>query len=425
MVKRVYLDSIGCRLNRSEIDGLARQLTDHGHRLVLNPAEANVIVLNTCAVTQEAERKSRQRASKLHRAAPAADLLLTGCLAALEPTQVARLPGVSHVADNRQKNDILSLLELDRPTAATLPIGMIPGGRTRAFVKVQDGCDNQCAYCVTTIARGPGSSRPPEQVLREIEALVTAGYQEVVLTGVNMGSYRWQADTLQQTDLAALVRSILSRTTVRRLRLSSVEPWDVNPGIIRLWQNPRVCRQLHLPLQSGSASVLRRMIRPISPEAYRQLAESALSAVTDLALTTDVIVGFPGESENEFEESLDLVREIPFSRLHVFGFSPRPGTVAARMDNHLAPQAVRERSQHMRALGRQKQDAFLRRFVGHTMDVLWESRVRSDDDPPAWRGHTDNYIAVTAQSPTPLHNRIRPTLLSHIVQGGMHGQVQG
>ena len=424
---RIYLDSTGCRLNQSEMESLARQLAGQGRQIVAAPAQADLCILNTCAVTREAERKSRQMVRRVARAArhanPDVQVLLTGCYATLSPAEMSALPGVSRVVNNVEKEKLLTILEPDGQAPAE-PTWQLPDGRTRALVKVQDGCDNRCTFCVTTIARGPGRSRPPAEVLAEIQALQAAGYQEAVLTGVHLGSYGQErgGGKRQGTTLQTLIQTILSQTSIPRLRLSSLEPWDLEPAFFELWQNPRLCRQLHLPLQSGSAGVLRRMGRRTMPGAYRALATAALDAIPDLALTTDLIVGFPGESEAEFEQSLAFVREIEFARLHVFGYSPRPGTAAARMEGQLPRSIIKERSKNMRELGTQKQELFLRRFLGRTLDVLWESPAGEN----LWRGHTDNYIRVTAASPNGelLCNTITPTSLIEVRPGGIVGSVK-
>ncbi len=425
---RIYLDSIGCRLNQSEMESLARQLAGRGHTLASSPAKADRCILNTCSVTREAERKSRQAARRIRRANPDTQLLITGCYATLCPDQAAAVEGVTQVVANPQKQNILAILDPDQQSTERGACWRLPGGRTRAFVKVQDGCDNRCSYCITTIARGEGRTRPLADVVGEIQALESAGYQEVVLTGVHVGSYgrdRASRDGSGQSrapNLRRLIQTILSETGIPRLRLSSLEPWNLDSDLLDLWQNPRLCRQLHLPLQSGSASVLRRMGRRTTPEAYRWLAEAALDTIPDLALTTDIIVGFPGESDSEIEASLEFVRQLDFARLHVFGYSRRPGTRAAQMEGQLPRALVRKRSRLMRALGRQKQEAFLRRFLGRTMEVLWESTVSDNGSRGLWRGHTGNYIQVTADAAGErLWNSITPTLLTGLRPGGMWG----
>jgi threonylcarbamoyladenosine tRNA methylthiotransferase MtaB len=414
----IYISSIGCRLNHSEMESLARQLAGHGHSLADSAAEAELCVLNTCAVTGEAERKSRQAARRLHRDNPRAQLVLTGCYATLCPA-AAELPGAPWIVGNEEKSRLAAVLGLEAPEVVC-PVWQLPGGRTRAFVKVQDGCDNRCTYCITTIARGPSRSRPLREVITEIQALETAGYQEVVLTGVHLGSYRRDTGECSKGgSLTALVRAILSETGIRRLRLSSLEPWDLEPGFFSVWQESRLCRQLHLPLQSGSSSVLQRMGRQTTPQAYRALAESALTLIPELALTTDIIVGFPGETRDEFQATVDLVRDLDFARLHVFGYSPRPGTAAAQMATQVPGPVKAERGRLMRELGCQKQEAFQRRFLGQEMEVLWEAR----GEDGFYQGHTGNYLRVRAASGRSLRNTITPTLLTELRSDGVWGIV--
>ncbi len=414
----IYVSSIGCRLNRSEMESLARQLAGQGHTLADSVAEAELCVLNTCAVTCEAERKSRQAARRLHRDNPHAQLVLTGCYATLCPA-AAELPGAPRIVGNQEKGRLPAVLGLDGPEAVS-PMWSLPGGRTRAFVKVQDGCDNRCTYCVTTIARGPSRSRPLREVISEIQALETAGYQEVVLTGVHVGSYGHDTGPASgRASLSMLVKAILSETGIRRLRLSSLEPWDLEPEFFSLWQEPRLCRQLHLPLQSGSSSVLRRMGRQTTAQAYGALAQRALILIPGLALTTDIIVGFPGETQAEFRATMDLVRDIDFARLHVFGYSPRPGTAAAQMTPQVPGSIKVQRGRLMRELGRQKQEAFQRRFLGQEMEVLWEAR----GEDGFYRGLTGNYLRVGTASDRQLRNTITPTQLTELRTDGVWGVV--
>jgi threonylcarbamoyladenosine tRNA methylthiotransferase MtaB len=288
-------------------------------------------------------------------------------------------------------------------------------GRTRAFVKAQDGCDNRCTFCVTTLARGPARSRLQAQVIAEVNALVKAGYQEVVLTGVHLGAYGHDLD--QRTGLHALVSGLLAETDVPRLRLSSLEPWDLSPDFFDLWADARLCRQLHLPLQSGCDAVLRRMGRHATSADFTALVDAARARIPGLALTTDLIVGFPGETEAEFQASYDLVASMDFARLHVFPYSPRPGTAAARMPDPVPKSVKVERGRLMRQLGARQSRRFRNRFLGRTLPVLWESSQGED----VWHGLTDNYLSVTASCAANLANRITPTRLVKTSKGGVWG----
>ncbi|MCX8068564.1 MAG: tRNA (N(6)-L-threonylcarbamoyladenosine(37)-C(2))-methylthiotransferase MtaB [Anaerolineae bacterium] len=430
-MSRVFLQSLGCRLNQSEIEALARQLAAQGHVIVDEPALADICVVNTCAVTAEAERKTRHLLRALARANPQARIAVLGCAATLRKEELASFPNVAWVLPNEEKERAVEALAL---TPTPLPPSPSPAlqergrgwpegpgegvrARTRAFVKIQDGCDNACTYCIVHILRGPVRSRPVEEVIADIAARVEEGYQEAVLTGVNIGAY---GQDLGMTDgLARLVEAILSRTTLPRLRLSSIEPWDVSPALLSLWSDRRLCRQLHLPLQSGCEATLRRMGRRMTAAAYARLVETARAAIPDLAVTTDIIVGFPGETEEEFAESLAFVERVEFARLHVFPFSPRPGTPAARMSGQVPDPVLRERAARMRDLGEVLAARFRRQFLGREMEVLWERRRRDG----LWHGLTDNYLQVVTACPADLHNRITRTRLVQEEDGFLVGEV--
>jgi len=419
----IYLTYLGCRLNESEIEELAWRFAERGHSVVDDPAQADVGVVNTCTVTGEAGRKSRQLVSRLARLNPDLRIAVTGCHATMVPGEVVCLPNVVWVVDNADKERLADLVV---PGVEAAPSRHEPGprhlgpgtlGRTRAFVKVQDGCDNRCTFCITTIARGAGRSRPLDQIVAEIQELVEAGFREVVLTGVHLGSYGRNGG--RANGLGRLVTALLSVTDVQRLRLSSLEPWDLSPTFFELWDDPRMCRQLHLPLQSGCDSTLRRMARRTTTHDFSALVAAARACIPDLALTTDVIVGFPGESESDFQASYRFVEKLDFARLHVFQYSPRPGTAAARMPAQVPVEVKVARSRAMRQLGARQARAFHRRFVDRTLPVLWET----SKDGAVWRGLTDNYLTVTTTSQTNLANCITQTRLVRAVGQALQGEV--
>jgi len=418
---RVHVSSLGCKLNQSEMDGLAARLQAAGHELVASPAEADLCVLNTCAVTHVAAQKSRQAVRRLHRDNPAARLVITGCYVEMSPAAVRDLPGVEVVAGNRAKDRLLDDLFAPLPSVPVLPPTLRP--RTRALVKIQDGCDNTCTYCIIRLARGEQRSRPAGEILDEVRARLAAGYQEIVLTGVHVGAYgRDRTGNRRELDLWGLVSLLLGETAVPRLRLSSVEPWDLPGEALDLWQDARLCRHLHLPLQSGSAATLRRMGRRYDPAGFVALASAARAAVPGLALTSDLIVGFPGETEAEFEESLALVQAMGFARVHVFPFSSRPGTPAAFMPGQVPPGIKAERAAMMREAGAAAELAFARQFLGQTVRVLWES-VRPGDDGPVWSGLTDNYLHVKGAHAGDLRNTFGLVRVTGSVPGGLWGEI--
>jgi len=426
---RIHLHSIGCRLNQAEIETMARQLAAGGHTLTADAAEADTVIINTCAVTAEAARDARNLTRRFARANEAVDIVLTGCYATLAPSELASLPRVARVVSNDHKDRIPLLLDPglpDQPAFDREPLARDPLagsiGRTRGFIKVQDGCDNRCTFCVTTIARGEGRSRPLPEVVAEVQELAAAGYQEVVLSGVHLGSYG--RDLGQAGGLRDLVAALLADTGVPRIRLSSLEPWDVAPGFFDLWANPRLLPHLHLPLQSGSDRVLRRMARRTTRAAFRALAEDSRAAIPDLNLSTDLIAGFPGETEAEFAETLEYVESLAFGRLHVFSYSPRPGTAAARMPDQVPGPVKKERAARLIALGERLSADFHGRYDGATRPVLWEMATGAEPEGLRWMGYTDNYIRVTAVGPVDLMNRVTPVRLAAPRADGMVGELE-
>jgi len=415
---RIYLETTGCRLNQSEVEAMARQFRRAGHELVSAAGEADLCVVNTCAVTRQAAGDSRGLIRRLNRANPSARIVATGCYAQLAPQAVGDLPGVAQIVSNLDKDRLVPLtLGADaaaapfdaEPLACDFAAGAL--GRTRAFVKAQDGCDNRCTFCVTTLARGPGRSRPLDEVTAEIRALAAAGYQEAVLTGVHLGSYG--RDHGERDGLARLVRAVLERTPIVRLRLSSLEPWDLAPDFFALWENPRLCRHLHLPLQSGCDATLRRMGRRTSQTAFGALVESARAQIPDLALSTDVIVGFPGETEDEFAQSAAFVRSLDFMKLHVFRYSARPGTAAARMPGHVPPAAMKARSAALLVLSDEGARRYAARWLGREVEVLWEQAAGAQNS-----GLTDTYLRVHMSSLLALTNTLTRVRVVGLAEGG-------
>ena len=426
---RIRLESIGCRLNIGEIDAMARRLADAGHRIVRSGERAELCILNTCTVTTIASKKSRQLIRQLRRADPGAAIVVTGCDAELAP-QESVAAGVDFLVSNADKDRLLELIqssgilqEPDLDPDEASPFGPGESTRTRAFLKVQDGCDNRCAFCVITIARGAGRSLSAESVLNEVRSVRRLGYQEVVISGVHLGSYGH--DLGNKRGLQSLVMRILDETDVPRLRLSSLEPWDLDAAFFDVFVSPRLQPHVHLPLQSGCDATLRRMARRTSNREFSNLVADLRSSVPDVSVSTDVIVGFPGESEEEFEQSLAFVEEMAFSRLHVFRYSRREGTPAADMPAQVPGPVAQERSRRMHQLAIVLERGFNSRSVGREVEVLWETSEESGDGL-RWSGLTPNYIRVTATtSPDEdLLNRIIPTSIIGVVPGGVVGRIR-
>ncbi len=409
---KVHLSTLGCRLNQSEIDRMARQFVRRGDQIVESPEEADLFVVNTCAVTQEATRSSRQLIARLHRASPDAKIAVTGCYVNIAPDEIGTMSGVTTLVDNFAKESLVSILtgepvaDLEsydeEPLARELLAGAV--GKTRAFIKVQDGCDRKCSFCVTRIARGKGRSRPLNEIVTEIQQLHSIGYQEAVLTGVHLGSY---GDDLGYIHgLYTLIQAVLERTDIPRLRLSSLEPWGITPGFFSLWEDPRLCRHLHLPLQSGCDATLRRMIRRTSQAEFREIVETARTYVPDIAISTDVIVGFPGETDEEFAISRNFVEEMNFSALHIFRYSKRPGTAAVRLPGQVSDEVKRQRSDELHAIGERSKLRFASGFTGKTMPVLWEAISGATEAGFLNTGYTDNYLRVRYVAPQVMTNQI-------------------
>ncbi|MGD0004560.1 MAG: tRNA (N(6)-L-threonylcarbamoyladenosine(37)-C(2))-methylthiotransferase MtaB [Anaerolineaceae bacterium] len=422
---KVYLDTIGCRLNQSEIEKLASQFRAAGHEVVASPSAADLVVVNTCAVTTEAASDSRQKIRQAHKAGQA-EIIVTGCWATLEPSAAQSMPAVTRVFSNPLKSKLVSeVLDLpgqgfDHEPLARHPL---PGihQRTRAFIKVQEGCDNFCTFCITSLLRGKSTSTPVKEVLQDIRSALDGGTQEIVLTGVQLGA--WGQDFDPPSSLEWLVRKILAETEIPRLRLSSLEPWNLNVPFFSLWENPRLCRHLHLPLQSGCEATLKRMGRNITPAAYASLVSLARQISPKIAITTDMITGFPGETAEEFAESLAFVKEIEFASGHVFHYSARPGTPATRLPGQVPVPLLKERSAEIRKLINVSSLHYQQSFVGKTLSVLWESAKEQPGSGWLLEGHSDNYLRIIASSDRDLWNQISPVLVDEIQEEGCKGRI--
>jgi threonylcarbamoyladenosine tRNA methylthiotransferase MtaB len=422
---KVYLDSIGCRLNQSEIEKIASQFRFAGHEIVETAGEADLVVVNTCTVTSQAASDSRQKIRQAARAGDA-EILVTGCWSTLEPQNALDLPGVRQVIPNPEKDHLVSAyLKLPEEVFDLEPLARepLPGLhlRTRAFLKVQDGCDNHCTFCITRIARGGGHSVPLAQVIREVQAAQQGGVNEVVLSGVHLGS--WGSDLVEPMHLFHLIDAILKQTDIPRLRLSSLEPWDLPDEFFGLWENPRMCRHLHLPLQSGSAAVLHRMARKTTPESFAGLVEQARCAAPEMAITTDLITGFPGETEDEFNEGLRFVEQIHFASGHVFPYSERPGTPATRLPGAVPHSVRKQRGALLRDVLSRSSQQYRQNQVGNEVSVLWEAT--DSTGPQGWRLHglTDHYLKVSAYSSRRLWNQFNRVRLEELTEDGLLGTI--
>ncbi|MDD5320228.1 MAG: tRNA (N(6)-L-threonylcarbamoyladenosine(37)-C(2))-methylthiotransferase MtaB [Methylococcales bacterium] len=395
---KVHLKTLGCRLNEAELETWAQAFQKSGHQITRQAQAANLIVINSCAVTQDAARKSRNLIRKIHRDNPQAKLVVSGCYATLNQDEAASLMGVDLVVSNKDKEQLvektLTGLNMDAmPAMSTEPgeISLFTRGRQRAFVKVQDGCRYRCTFCIVTVARGEEVSRPVHLVIDEINALQKQGINEVILTGVHLGGYGSDLDN----NLAGLIKAILAETDIPRLRLGSLEPWELPGDFFELFRNPRLMPHLHLPLQSGSDTVLRRMARRCKTEEFADIVGKLRTQIPHFNITTDIIAGFPGETEQEWQNSFDFIKQTGFGHIHIFTYSSREGTKAATLPNQVADEIKRQRSRQLHQLADEMKLKFCRDNIGNEFPVLWEGYSEPlENGKLRVFGYTPNYLRV-------------------------------
>jgi threonylcarbamoyladenosine tRNA methylthiotransferase MtaB len=398
-----YVENFGCRATQADGAAIERQFRERGLEPAGASSQAQIVVLNTCTVTASADQDARATIRRIHRENPNCQIVVTGCYAQRAPEEIAAMPGVTQVIGNSHKHRLAeiaggSFVPLDslknehsicvsdifaHTELLAAPVFEAANERTRPNLKVQDGCDNRCSFCVIPYVRGSSRSLPLARILEEVTALVEAGYREVVISGINLG--RWGRDlpsprgfhgprqptTNDQRRLEFLVRSILLHTSLEKLRISSVEPMDWGDELIQLVAgSPRIAKHAHVPMQSGSDLILRKMHRKYRPWHYREKIEKIRAAMPSAAIGADVMVGFPGESDADFQETRRLVAELPFTYLHVFTYSPRPGTPAATMHDQVPVSLARERNRILRELAATKKLAFMRSFIGQPIEAI-------------------------------------------------------
>ena len=427
---RIHLSALGCRLNEAELEQWASAFDNAGDQISSTAEDADILVLNTCAVTKEAVRKSRQRVQRLHRANPNAKLVVSGCYSSLESPQALAELGIDLVVPNTEKDNLVTLTRAEfqqpaMPQSATVPAetALFQRNRQRAFIKIQDGCRYRCTFCIVTVARGAERSRDVETLVSEVQALSESGIHEVVLTGVHVGGYGSDMDT----NLFNLVTALLNNTDIARIRFASVEPWDLSPEFFTLFANPRVQPHMHLPLQSGSDTVLRRMARRCKTADFRQLADQLRDQIPDFNITTDIIVGFPGETEQEWHESLEFIDSMDFGHIHIFCYSERDGTKAATLPNSVPKPVRTQRSKKLHAAAAAQKQRVLNKMLTLSEDktphVLWERGEKQPDGQYKHWGYTPNYLKVCTTCDQNLTNLVLPTRLVGLEQGVIRGTV--
>lgn len=401
---QVYLTSLGCRLNEAELQTWAYQFNRAGCSIASKAEDAQLIVMNSCAVTQEAVRKSRQSVRRLKRNNPDAKLIVSGCYASLNAEEAADLLGVDLVVTNVDKDKLCNLsLDLLASTSHAAnqaefeqqPPVLFQLGRQRAFIKVQDGCRYRCTFCIVTIARGEEVSRPVAEIIDEINRLGKQNIQEIVLTGVHLGGY---GDDLH-SDLPSLIQTIIDETDIPRIRMGSLEPWELNDSFFGLFENPRIMPHMHLPMQSGSDSVLQRMARRCKTEDFATMIGNMRAAIPNLNITTDMITGFPGETDAEWQQTLEFVEHMEFGGIHIFPYSPREGTRAATLPNQISPAMRKSRASQLADLTRQLKVNRMQTMLNQTVSVLWESeKYQATEEKTLNFGYTPNYVRVAIDS---------------------------
>jgi len=406
---RVHLKTLGCRLNEAELESWARDFRAQGFTITNDATEADLVVVNSCAVTEEAVRKSRKLMRRTHRDHPGARLVMSGCYASLSPEQAAAELGIDQLVANPEKERLVPLViqALQLPTMPTIAMepaaqSLLGRNRQRAFIKVQDGCRYRCTYCIVTLARGEEYSRPVSDVVAEINQLAQTGIKEVVLAGVHLGGFGSDINS----SLKQLVTRVLADTDMPRIRLGSLEPWDLPEDFWGLFQNPRLMPHLHLPIQSGADSVLQRMSRRCKTSEFQSLIEDARASVADFNVTTDIIVGFPGETDNEWQQTLNFVEQLSFGHVHIFAYSPRQGTKAATLPGQLPRSVKKQRSETMHKLAVELKQQTLKQFRGRSYQVLVEGESTIEDGVPMLAGYTPNYLRVNFPGDAATKNRI-------------------
>ncbi len=398
---KVKFYTLGCKVNQYDTQEIRERFLEAGYQEAQGKQAADVYVVNTCTVTAKADKDSLYYIHRSHRENPKARLIVTGCLAQLEAKRIKAQPGVSLVVPNKNKKKILSLLSGSR-AGKEQGISFF-AGHTRVFLKIQDGCNNFCSYCRVPLARGVSRSRTLEDILEEARRLVQSGFREIVLTGICLGSFG--RDLKPQRNLVEVISALEEINDLLRIRLSSIEAGDITDELIeKIRGSAKLCRHLHIPIQSGDNLILGKMRRKYTHQGYLELVRKLKKRVPGLAVTTDVLVGFPGESEENFRNTLSLVKKIKPLRAHIFPFSPRPQTTACNFPDIPKDGKVKERIQRLRRICEKLSRSFRRKSLGKKTTVLIEGP--DPEKPGFWEGYTDTYLKVSLRSGENLKNQL-------------------
>ena len=430
------ISTLGCKVNQSESEAIARQFETYDWLPAGHNGASEITIINTCTVTQKASMQSRQAVRQAIRANPNSRIVVTGCYAQTEPKALEKINGVHYIIGNADKHRIGEILAAGRNSADGQPITIgndirlsdalqpsptaISSSRTRPFLKIQDGCDACCTYCIVPHARGPSRSLPVANVLKSIKALSVAGYQEIVLTGIHLG--RYGCDLTPATRLRELLDDIDRSKRIQRVRLSSIEPLELTDNLIqRVADSPRFCRHFHIPLQSGDDRILKKMKRPYTVDIFRQRVAKIRDQIPDAAIGVDTLIGFPGETDAAFRNTYDFINELPITYLHVFPFSSRPGTPAARYPDKVAPDVIKKRCEKMRRLGKAKRLHFNRNFIGKAVEILVESTRHAATG--LLKGISSNYMPVLVDADDDQINKLVTVKLTDQIDDALMGSI--
>lgn len=430
------ITTLGCKVNQCESDVIVEQLNSCDWSLALENEPSEICIINTCTVTQKASMQSRQAVRQAIRRNPSARIVVTGCYAQTEPEAIEKILGVDDIIGNADKHLICEMIRRNTNTALDQPLTIckdmqpeidseflpdgVADGRTRPFLKIQDGCNAFCTYCIVPYARGPSNSMPVENVLAGIQAFSNNGYREIVLTGIHLGHYG--NDLIPQTCLSELLNRIDQLNLIPRVRLSSIEPLELADAIINLVAGSnRFCRHFHIPLQSGDDGILQKMKRPYTAKDFRELVTKIHDQLPDAAIGVDTLIGFPGETEAAFENTYALVKQLPVSYLHVFPFSSRPGTVAAKYPNKISAEVVKDRCERMRLLGNSKRADFYAQFIGQKMNVLVETTRHRPTG--LLKGLTSNYIPILMDAHDGYQNKLVAVRAQEVMGDALWGTI--
>jgi threonylcarbamoyladenosine tRNA methylthiotransferase MtaB len=427
IVPTVIIETHGCKLNQADSQALARGFAQWGYQVVESGQPADVYVLDTCTVTQMADRKARRALRAARRRNPGALIVATGCYAQRDSKALEALPEVDLVLGNTDKDRLVRevvLLRQDAPAPCAVGEEHTEKRvhRARAMVKIQEGCNQVCTYCIVPKVRGRERSIPADALVAQVLALEEEGFKEVVLTGTQLGSYGFD---IPGYSLVRLLETVLNKTTIQRIRVSSLQPQMLDEELLGLWQNSRLCPHFHMPLQSGSDTVLRRMGRRYTADLFARTVERVRARLPGASITTDVLTGFPGESDEQSLETYRFCRDIRFSDIHVFPYSVRPGTSAAHFQDRVDPLTKGQRGKLLLQLAKEHAEEFRGSLIGQVRPVLWEREGSGQYGQldGRWSGLTDNYVRVYADDPRPLGNTITMTRLLQERDGSLYGQV--